>query len=421
MTYAYTHPTIRRTASAVPWIALAILLTVTAQAAELTTVQHDKSVTIRISGEIAEDDFDKFSAIAAHYPKAQVDLSGPGGSIEDALQIGEMIHQKGYTTIVGSGSTCASACGYIWLGGTTRTVAGNGEVGFHAAYLPQTNNAVSSTGNALVGAYLARLGFSDMAIIYATKAAPNDIRWLTPTDAVFLEISVVWDATTEKLTPATTALVTRAQVEEALLRQNVMVQVKANYRLVYEQLVSDVLDAQLKGKSWTSALLVGYDRMRFPDQIQKNIETALLTVRPADFVDTILVRYITYAQQTDPAKCASLFDNGGAYFDELLHQSPDNLKAEFVELLGAAIETTLDGKLPPIQKPTAKDRRYLDRQMIAIAGRYLRTLPQLERKRLIKASKRKDFRIDCRFAVFIFQEIKSDPRMLKTIFFAQFK
>ena len=260
-----------------------------------------------------------------------------------------------------------------------------------------------------------------MTIIYATKAAPNDIRWLTPTDAVFLGISVVWNTAAGKLSPALTPLLTRSQVEEELLRQNFMVRVKANYPLVYEQLVNDVLDAQLSVESWTSALLVGYDRMRFPEPVEKNIETALLTAHSVEFVDIMLVRYITYAQQTNPAKCASLFDEGSAYFDELIHQSPDNLKADFVDLLGLAIETALDSKLPPVKKPTAKDKRYLERRIAKVAGKYLLTLSQRERRKLIKASRQKEFKIDCRFAVFIFQQIKSDPRLLKTIFLADTK
>ena len=99
--------TIRGAVSSVPSILVAIWFATMANAAELTGVLHDKTATIRISGEIAEGDFDKFTEIAALFPQAQVNLSSPGGSIEDALQIGEMIYKKGYTTIVADGSTCA--------------------------------------------------------------------------------------------------------------------------------------------------------------------------------------------------------------------------------------------------------------------------------------------------------------------------
>jgi hypothetical protein len=109
---------IRHALSSVLWMFAAILLATVAQAAELTGVQHDKTVTIRVSGDIADGDFDKFAAIAALYPQAQVNLSSSGGSIEDALQIGEMIHQKGYTTIVADGSTHkmvdSDGCCFSW-------------------------------------------------------------------------------------------------------------------------------------------------------------------------------------------------------------------------------------------------------------------------------------------------------------------
>jgi hypothetical protein len=405
----------------VGWIVAATLAASAAQGADIAVAQQGTTVTIRITGDIADGDFDKFAAIATLNPKAQVILSSNGGAIEEGLQIGDMIHRKGYTTKVADGATCASACGYIWLGGSTRTVEGKGQVGFHAAYLSQTNTAVSSTGNALVGAYLARLGFSDMAIIYATRAAPEDIRWLTPTDAVFLGIAVIWDNGDATPSPVLAPTLTRTQVEEALLRQKVMTRIKADYPLVFQQLVSDVFDAQRSGKTWTSALLVAYDRMRLPDPVQKKFETALLTIRPTDFVDVVLVRYITYAQQTNPTKCATLFDNGGLYFDQLVHQSPDNLKAGFVEFIDLAIEASIEDKVSPLPKPTAKDKRYATRQMTRIGEKYLLTLPQAERKKLLKDSRKKDFKIDCRFAVFILQQMKSDPRLLKVMFYPEAK
>jgi hypothetical protein len=53
-------------------------------------------------------------------------------------------------------------------------------IGFHAAYV--VVNGVpneSGAGNALVGAYLNRIGLSDSAIIYITRAHPTEMTWLT--------------------------------------------------------------------------------------------------------------------------------------------------------------------------------------------------------------------------------------------------
>jgi hypothetical protein len=45
--------------------------------------------------------------------------------------------------------------------------------------LPQT----SGWANAVVGSYLTRLGLSYGAIAYVTKAAPDEIEWLSPATA----------------------------------------------------------------------------------------------------------------------------------------------------------------------------------------------------------------------------------------------
>jgi len=63
-------------------------------------------------------------------------------------------------------------------------------------------------GNAVVGAYLTRIGLPVSAVIYITKASPNTITWLTPADAqkVGIEFSFIEDAFANKsanpLTPS---------------------------------------------------------------------------------------------------------------------------------------------------------------------------------------------------------------------------
>ena len=41
----------------------------------------------------------------------------------------------------------------------------------------------SSSGNAILGAYLNQLGFSEDAILYLTKTAPTSIQWMNLPDA----------------------------------------------------------------------------------------------------------------------------------------------------------------------------------------------------------------------------------------------
>jgi hypothetical protein len=87
----------------------------------------------------------------------------------------------------------ASACADAWLGGTLRYVtygAYGARIGFHAPSDKHGNE--SGVGQAYSGAYYARLGLPNRAIIYLSETPPNSIRWLTKNDADNVGIDVVW-------------------------------------------------------------------------------------------------------------------------------------------------------------------------------------------------------------------------------------
>jgi hypothetical protein len=63
--------------------------------------------------------------------KALVLLNSIGGNLNAGLAIGREIKQRGFTT--GAYNVCASACGMIWLAGSTRYV----QVGY-APRLPRS-------------------------------------------------------------------------------------------------------------------------------------------------------------------------------------------------------------------------------------------------------------------------------------------
>jgi hypothetical protein len=54
-------------------------------------------------------------------------------------------------------------------------------IGFHAAY--NTGGQETGVGNALVGAYLNKIGLPYAAVIYITKASPDSMTWLSVADA----------------------------------------------------------------------------------------------------------------------------------------------------------------------------------------------------------------------------------------------
>jgi hypothetical protein len=81
-----------------------------------------------------------------------------------------------------------------WLGGMPRYMASDGKVGFHVAFVDQNGTKlVSGQANAILGAYLTRIGLPVSAVLYVTQAAPDAVTWLTPESAKQYGIDVLSD------------------------------------------------------------------------------------------------------------------------------------------------------------------------------------------------------------------------------------
>jgi len=146
--------------------------------------------TITIDGDIEFGDFEAFQSKIRLLRQATVILRSNGGRLVPAIKIGEVIRQKGFATYVQE--YCASACTFMWLAGTQRYMAATARIGFHAAFNDDTGQE-AGMANAVIGAYLTKLGLSYSAVMYATVAKPNDMRWLTVADAnrVGIDVTVV--------------------------------------------------------------------------------------------------------------------------------------------------------------------------------------------------------------------------------------
>jgi hypothetical protein len=161
-----------------------------ASAADLS-INHDRDF-IRINGELTLADINVFRGLAAAVPKTQrgiVSLSSPGGQVLAGIRIGELIRQRNFVTMVANKMTCTSSCAIAWLGGVPRISSTTANIGFHGAYEANSGDA-SSMGNAVLGAYLSKLGLSELAIAYISYANPNEMQWLSADDAVKLGIAL---------------------------------------------------------------------------------------------------------------------------------------------------------------------------------------------------------------------------------------
>jgi hypothetical protein len=124
-------------------------------------------------------------------------LSSPGGNLDSALIMGEIIRSRGLATVVGTADTsgrvtqsyCASACVLVYAGGKPRYGVEGSTLGVHrfTTSLPgrdPVGDAQRTTGAVLN--YMAKMGVSS-AIVEAMSAT-RDVRWLNPTEALAMNL-----------------------------------------------------------------------------------------------------------------------------------------------------------------------------------------------------------------------------------------
>ncbi len=158
---------------------------------------EDHVAFIFVQGELTLADGNAFAAatktIQAFGPgHVAVIFDSPGGSLGAGLRIGLLIRLYHYATFSPQDdAACASACALAWLAGTPRMMEPDSHIGFHAAFIEHgAEKTEDGKGNALVGAYMTKMGLSFAAIAWAESAHPDDISWLTPQDARRLGIDV---------------------------------------------------------------------------------------------------------------------------------------------------------------------------------------------------------------------------------------
>jgi invasion protein IalB len=189
----------RRTGSKCPWIyswfpplllevklILLIFVLIGAKVSHGATITVEsrskgQSSSVLVDGKFEPRDGDQFRIKTGNLSNAVISFRSDGGSVVAGIQIGEIIRLKGFTTSVSRDARCASACALAWLGGTKRLMSAESKIGFHAAYT--SDGRETGVGNALIGAYLTKLGLPYSAVVYITQAAPRSMTWLSATEA----------------------------------------------------------------------------------------------------------------------------------------------------------------------------------------------------------------------------------------------
>jgi hypothetical protein len=124
---------------------------------------------------------------------ATIALDSPGGSVEDALTIASLIHDRGFDTDVAAGALCASSCPLVFAAGKARTASAQSAIGVHQIYAallsgdPQsalrvagTAMADAQTTTARITRFLAITGVDPSVWLHALETPPDRLYYFTP-------------------------------------------------------------------------------------------------------------------------------------------------------------------------------------------------------------------------------------------------
>jgi hypothetical protein len=141
---------------------------------------------LRLSGEIGPGLVD---ALAAKIEQATVRADGtrvllldsPGGSVDEALRISELLDRFPTHTVVPNGASCASACGsIIFVAGKYRTVEAFGKIGQHSC---ARGGLPDQDCNEEIAAHAVEHGVSHGSIAaFVTYTPPTEIIWFSRED-----------------------------------------------------------------------------------------------------------------------------------------------------------------------------------------------------------------------------------------------
>lgn len=144
---------------------------------------------ILLEGEIAGGDADRILKQINELREAptRAILNSPGGSVQDALELGRALRLAGMQTEMRSGDICYSACPYLLASGVTRKVPEDAFVGVHQHYFGESTilpafAAVEDIqrGQGMVMRYLDQMGIDPLVMQHALVTPPDEIYVLLP-------------------------------------------------------------------------------------------------------------------------------------------------------------------------------------------------------------------------------------------------
>lgn len=125
-----------------------------------------------------------------------VRLNSPGGSVEDALAISNMLRAGEFATEVADGGFCASSCPLVFAGGTERLAGTEAVIGVHQVFasgdtLPGPARAMSDaqTTTARIARHLDGMGIDAEVWVHALETPPDRLYYFTADELVELGLA----------------------------------------------------------------------------------------------------------------------------------------------------------------------------------------------------------------------------------------
>ncbi|WP_024506621.1 GYF domain-containing protein [Bradyrhizobium sp. ARR65] len=227
-----------------------------------------------------------------------VHLNSPGGRIEEAQRIGDMLKKRNLDTYVVN--SCLSACTIIFLSGRNRYITRNAKIGFHQpdfAGLTDDDRMRLARKEEL---RLQRFGLSAEFAKQATKAPPNEMWTPTPQQLIDERVATkIVDSSTFALSGIDLAEIS-PEGTDALLRDIPLYAAIARIdAAAYREISRQILDGLRLGKS-SGEMMVQVDPV-----VEELFERTLPHAAPALLTEytEMTVNHIRLLNGEDPALC----------------------------------------------------------------------------------------------------------------------
>ena len=153
---------------------------------EFKIVRLDEIGTgVLASGSIEVGDYKKFVSFLKDNQLEDISyvaLNSPGGTVSEAILLGEEIRMRKLTTLLSSGAFCFSSCPYVMAGGVKRVFSEHSLLGVHQHYYEDNFYlpiffAVKSvqSGQALTFQHLKKMGINTDVMEHILSTPPDEI------------------------------------------------------------------------------------------------------------------------------------------------------------------------------------------------------------------------------------------------------